>query len=924
MAFGDTKLNFRRSAIVSPPAGGTIVNGSLTVTPGDGLAQFGGPSTPPFWVTIQPASGAPTLFNSVRARVTAISGDSLTVSITSPPRVIIAGDLISMAQGAEDWQAVEGAVTANTTAIASEASTARANEGTNATAIAGKVASVTAADASVVIGGTATNPTVRATASAPADATTGAKGIVQLAGDLAGTAALPTVPGLAGKVGTGDSRLSDARTPLGHHASHAPGGSDPLVLTDLPASVASMSGLPASAGQVPLSNGTGSNLATWGAPPSGGVALVPNATPVTASGTLTAGRQSTHDCTSGAQAQALPAGLGAGIAIAVAKDDATANALTVTGNIRGVGASSIVLAGAHELVGFITDAAGSWWPSWGHKTKAYLDALYLPISQKGAVNGLATLDPGGHVPAGQIPVVRPVPATGARSFLPNGVKLRMANLTVKPSYPLTNSGFAGQGAWAQYYLDWDWAGWIKPQIDDAIQEGCNGIRQIGDVFGLFLGYYTEATYLAQWAQLINYCAANNLYVYATGGSELHFGGQSYAQAAAYIAAYASFVNQFPNVIALDVLQEIPDTTSARIANLATVRNAAKAANPNLPMTFSMASVNNYGTASIVQALDPVVDYFDGHVYSTQVEAVLNFVPGSGYATAVNPKPLMIGEFGASQGQTSAQRVAHAKSVRDFLARHPSVIGCGYWTMRDQDAAGTASNNYGLYTNARTALNNGGPLTLPAATINVVSTAGAGTQTSPAFPASGTFQLGGQTITYTGTTATTFTGCTGGVGAIPDGSPIGVRRSDVADVLRTFPERVAPLTIEYVQATDTAISATIATNNIQVTKDLRFPVPMLVKMTATADIDIQTAGNVYSVQASVPGAQTLDGTALVVPKAVGGGQIQRITLTSTYEALLPAGYNSGNFTFAIGHVSGTASTDLAKATNTRCVWTLTPL
>lgn len=35
-----------------------------------------------------------------------------------------------------------------------------------------------------------------------ADATTGAKGIVQLAGDLGGTAAAPTVPGLAGKANT--------------------------------------------------------------------------------------------------------------------------------------------------------------------------------------------------------------------------------------------------------------------------------------------------------------------------------------------------------------------------------------------------------------------------------------------------------------------------------------------------------------------------------------------------------------------------------------------------------------------------------------------------------------------------------------------------------------------------------------------------
>ena len=43
------------------------------------------------------------------------------------------------------------------------------------------------------------------------DATTTGKGAVQLAGDLAGTAAAPTVPGLANKVATNDARLSDAR-----------------------------------------------------------------------------------------------------------------------------------------------------------------------------------------------------------------------------------------------------------------------------------------------------------------------------------------------------------------------------------------------------------------------------------------------------------------------------------------------------------------------------------------------------------------------------------------------------------------------------------------------------------------------------------------------------------------------------------------
>lgn len=46
-----------------------------------------------------------------------------------------------------------------------------------------------------------------------ADATTTAKGIVQLAGDLGGTAAAPTVPGLAGKASSTDSRFTDQRVP---------------------------------------------------------------------------------------------------------------------------------------------------------------------------------------------------------------------------------------------------------------------------------------------------------------------------------------------------------------------------------------------------------------------------------------------------------------------------------------------------------------------------------------------------------------------------------------------------------------------------------------------------------------------------------------------------------------------------------------
>lgn len=62
----------------------------------------------------------------------------------------------------------------------------------------------TPADGQVLAYVSASNAWVPSTASSTvvSDATTSAKGIVQLAGDLAGTAAAPTVPGLAGKANT--------------------------------------------------------------------------------------------------------------------------------------------------------------------------------------------------------------------------------------------------------------------------------------------------------------------------------------------------------------------------------------------------------------------------------------------------------------------------------------------------------------------------------------------------------------------------------------------------------------------------------------------------------------------------------------------------------------------------------------------------
>jgi hypothetical protein len=93
--------------------------------------------------------------------------------------------------------------------------------------------------------------------------------------------------------------------------------------------------------------------------------------------------------------------------------------------------------------------------------------------------------------------------------------------------------------------------------------------------------------------------------------------------------------------------------------------------------------------------------------------------------------------------------------------------------------GAGARVYQRYAVAQTTVTAGSnSQTLPQATINVGSTA--------AFPAAGSLKiqtnLGDQIVTYTGTTATTFTGCAGGTGVITTGSKVFAVLPDTAKTI----------------------------------------------------------------------------------------------------------------------------------------------
>jgi hypothetical protein len=88
---------------------------------------------------------------------------------------------------------------------------------------------------------------------------------------------------------------------------------------------------------------------------------------------LTLNKHTPVDATNGAVAMTLPTGATPGTQISVEKVDSTANAVSITGSIRG-GTATLSLTYQYESLEFIADAAGSWRPVANHLPKAVVDA----------------------------------------------------------------------------------------------------------------------------------------------------------------------------------------------------------------------------------------------------------------------------------------------------------------------------------------------------------------------------------------------------------------------------------------------------------------------------------------------------------------------------------------------------------------------
>jgi len=281
-------------------------------------------------------------------------------------------------------------------------------------------------------------------------------------------------------------------------------------------------------------------------------------------------------------------------------------------------------------------------------------------------------------------------------------KVKGVNFTSKPGAPSQRA----------YWMEWDWSGWIRPQIDCAIALGANAIRIMGDVAMLLNGgvsqitnprlyqRMTQATYNARLQQLMAYCVENHLALYYTGCSPYDTNGADNGNIAAYNANPQAFISVLASnigsvtsgatdytssILGCDLVQEANAWGNAKAVNA--IYAALRPLIPRaIPCTFS-ASVrmqDDQWIASIASSCD----FLDYHVYPLLygIDSAPTVATVAAVRAAHPDMDILFGEGGIDSGAFTAAQVEAWIQGLINIGDSTYSRGALLWAAQDQDQA----------------------------------------------------------------------------------------------------------------------------------------------------------------------------------------------------------------------------------------------
>ena len=297
-------------------------------------------------------------------------------------------------------------------------------------------------------------------------------------------------------------------------------------------------------------------------------------------------------------------------------------------------------------------------------------------------------------------------ATGLK--IPASTRLRGVNIV-----PTFAAGFipADQDSvWSANWRVWNWDGWIKPQIDDAAEIG-NAIRFIGNTHCIAQGNINQATYLAQWQQVLDYSVTKGLFIYPCGGDLGHWGNFTWSQSVALYTAWARMLSTYPNVVGVDITNEAwgqmqpvsagPNTYNQpeSYVDLLTALSGIVRGEAGVLIAHSFPLADSsWWTLSNdpIPTLFRMSDFLDYHIYASATPAQAAQAFNNSWGVG---KQMVIGEFGVNETISSDARTARYQQIRDIVESRTDIDGALAWSCWDL-GIGAPDFHSGLYDPSR--------------------------------------------------------------------------------------------------------------------------------------------------------------------------------------------------------------------------------
>ena len=278
--------------------------------------------------------------------------------------------------------------------------------------------------------------------------------------------------------------------------------------------------------------------------------------------------------------------------------------------------------------------------------------------------------------------------------VPAGVKIKGMYIVPNISYP----------SWDQMWVtEYNWAGWIQPQIDACSGLGANTIKASMPIETIAAGGSGATTAITNLTTFANYCVAQGLLIYP----EIYVTPVTGAPGASYLTAIASIGTLFgaySNVIGFDGNEEInaggTTTTNAQLW-MAAVTPAWQAVT-SIPITYSIYATSSTqfetGSGTWLDTIAPYTDYIDIHPYlggastpsATQpIVALWNAYRAASYYAP----PWIVGENGSPLSAGTSAQTARWQALGYMQAAYDSAGVVGFCIA---DYASDSADQFGVY------------------------------------------------------------------------------------------------------------------------------------------------------------------------------------------------------------------------------------